>query len=116
MTTAAEATAPPAGPATPSESPGRSVRWRPYALGAILVVATGLYGWDIWNAGWGNEFYSAAVKSMSQGLTNFVFGSYDPAGVVTVDKPPMGLWPQVVSVWIFGWHAWALALPQALEG
>ncbi|MFC0434370.1 glycosyltransferase family 39 protein [Kutzneria buriramensis] len=116
MTTAAEATAPPAGPATPSESPGQPVRWRPYALGAILVVATGLYGWDIWNAGWGNEFYSAAVKSMSQGLTNFVFGSYDPAGVVTVDKPPMGLWPQVVSVWIFGWHAWALALPQALEG
>ncbi|GAA3438465.1 ArnT family glycosyltransferase [Kutzneria kofuensis] len=116
MTTAAEATAPPAGPATPRESPGQRLRWRPYALAAILVVATVLYGWDIWGSGWGNEFYSAAVKSMSQGLTNFVFGSYDPAGVVTVDKPPLGLWPQVVSVWIFGWHAWALALPQAVEG
>jgi 4-amino-4-deoxy-L-arabinose transferase-like glycosyltransferase len=116
MTTAAEATAPPAGPATPSESPGLRPRWRTYALGAILVGATVLYGWDIWGSGWGNEFYSAAVKSMSQGLTNFVFGSFDPAGVVTVDKPPMGLWPQVVSVWIFGWHAWALALPQAIEG
>jgi 4-amino-4-deoxy-L-arabinose transferase-like glycosyltransferase len=116
MTTAAQASAPPAGPATHHEPPGHRPRWRPYALGAILVVATLLYGWDIWGSGWGNEFYSAAVKSMSQGLTNFVFGSYDPAGVVTVDKPPMGLWPQVVSVWIFGWHAWALALPQAVEG
>ncbi|HTI23909.1 MAG TPA: glycosyltransferase family 39 protein [Kutzneria sp.] len=116
MTTAAQASAPPAGPATQVESPGRRPRWRTYALGAILVGATVLYGWDIWGSGWGNEFYSAAVKSMSQGLTNFVFGSFDPAGVVTVDKPPMGLWPQVVSVWIFGWHAWALALPQAVEG
>ncbi|EWM12854.1 glycosyltransferase family 39 protein [Kutzneria sp. 744] len=116
MTTAAQASAPPAGPATPEESPGLRPRWRSYALGAILVGATVLYGWDIWGSGWGNEFYSAAVKSMSQGLTNFVFGSFDPAGVVTVDKPPMGLWPQVVSVWIFGWHAWALALPQAIEG
>jgi 4-amino-4-deoxy-L-arabinose transferase-like glycosyltransferase len=116
MTTAAEATAPPASPATPSESPGFRPQWRPYALGAILVGAAVLYGWNIWATGWGNEFYSAAVKSMSESLTNFVFGSYDPAGVVTVDKPPMGLWPQVVSVWIFGWHAWALALPQAIEG
>ena len=116
MTTAAEATAPPAGPATPSESPGLRPQWRPYALGAILVVAALLYGWDIWGTGWGNEFYSAAVKSMSQSLTNFMFGSFDPAGVVTVDKPPMGLWPQVVSVWIFGFHQWSLALPQAIEG
>ncbi|MFI9388635.1 ArnT family glycosyltransferase [Kutzneria sp. NPDC052558] len=116
MTTAAEATAPPAGPATPSESPGLRPKWRPYALGAIVVVAALLYGWDIWGTGWGNEFYSAAVKSMSQSLTNFVFGSFDPAGVVTVDKPPMGLWPQVVSVWIFGFHQWSLALPQAIEG
>ncbi|HEY0496724.1 MAG TPA: glycosyltransferase family 39 protein [Kutzneria sp.] len=116
MTTAAQASAPPAGPATPVESPGLRPHWRKYALGAILLGATVLYGWNIWGSGWGNEFYSAAVKSMSEGLTNFVFGSFDPAGVVTVDKPPMGLWPQVVSVWIFGWHAWALALPQAIEG
>jgi 4-amino-4-deoxy-L-arabinose transferase-like glycosyltransferase len=116
MTTAAEATATVEGPATEVQSPSRSARWRPYALGAIVLASFALYAWGIWSTGWGNEFYTAAVKSMSESLTNFVFGSFDPAGVVTVDKPPMGLWPQVVSVWIFGFHQWSVALPQAIEG
>ncbi|MGH3827052.1 MAG: ArnT family glycosyltransferase, partial [Pseudonocardiaceae bacterium] len=53
---------------------------------------------------------------MSASLTNFVFGSFDQFGVVTVDKPPMALWPMVLSAAIFGYHSWALLLPQVLEG
>ncbi|WOX07455.1 ArnT family glycosyltransferase [Streptomyces sp. N50] len=88
----------------------------PAALGAVLVVAAVLYGWALNSLGWGNSYYSAAVKSMGKNWTNFLFGSFDPAGVITVDKPPAALWPQVISSKIFGLHGWALILPQLLEG
>ncbi|MGO1057335.1 ArnT family glycosyltransferase [Crossiella sp. CA198] len=91
-------------------------RWRPWALLAICVLAAVLYGWALGSAGWGNAYYSAAVKSMSRSFTDFLFASFDPAGVVTVDKPPMGLWPQVLSVWIFGYSGWAVLLPQVIAG
>ncbi|WP_020666499.1 ArnT family glycosyltransferase [Amycolatopsis nigrescens] len=98
-----------------TEQPERTRRQR-VALGAILLLALAVNGWGIASAGWGNAFYSAAVRSMSENLTNFVFGAFDPAGVTTVDKPPMALWPQVFSTWIFGFHGWSLLLPQVLEG
>ncbi|MGW3285267.1 ArnT family glycosyltransferase [Streptomyces sp. NPDC001002] len=88
----------------------------PAALGAVLVLAAVLYGWALNSLGWSNSYYSAAVKSMGRNWTNFLFGSFDPAGVVTVDKPPAALWPQVISSKIFGMHGWALILPQLLEG
>ncbi|HEX5349444.1 MAG TPA: glycosyltransferase family 39 protein [Pseudonocardiaceae bacterium] len=88
----------------------------PILLGAICVLAGVLYAWGMDAAGWGNPYYSAAVKSMSANLTNFVFGSFDPLGVVTVDKPPMALWPMVASAAVFGYHGWSLLLPQVIEG
>ena len=81
-------------------SPLNAARAR-IVLGAICVLAALLYAWGIGTAGWGNPYYSAAVKSMSASLTNFVFGSFDPLGVVTVDKPPMALWPMVASAAVF---------------
>ncbi|MGH3572539.1 MAG: ArnT family glycosyltransferase, partial [Pseudonocardiaceae bacterium] len=96
-------------------SPLNAVR-PPILLGAICVLAGVLYAWGMGAAGWGNPYYSAAVKSMSASLTNFVFGSFDPLGVVTVDKPPMALWPMVASAAVFGYHGWSLLLPQVLEG
>ncbi|WP_328437392.1 glycosyltransferase family 39 protein [Streptomyces sp. NBC_00444] len=87
-----------------------------YALIAILVLGTVLYGWVMWTDNWGNTYYTAAVKSMSSNFTNFLFGSFDPAGAVTIDKPPLALWPQVVSVKIFGFHQWSVLLPQVVEG
>ena len=96
-------------------SPLNAARAR-IVLGAICVLAALLYAWGIGTAGWGNPYYSAAVKSMSASLTNFVFGSFDPLGVVTVDKPPMALWPMVASAAVFGYHGWSLLLPQVIEG
>ncbi|MGH8918706.1 MAG: ArnT family glycosyltransferase, partial [Actinomycetes bacterium] len=61
-------------------------------------------------------YYAAAAKSMGTSATNFLFGSYDAAGVITVDKPPSSLWPQVLSGKVFGVHGWSLILPQVLEG
>ncbi|MFF8816155.1 ArnT family glycosyltransferase [Streptomyces pactum] len=88
----------------------------PAALGAVLLLAAALHGWALGSLGWGNTYYAAAVKSMGRDGTNFLFGSLDPAGVLTVDKPPAALWPQVVSTKVFGFHGWALLLPQVLEG
>lgn len=100
-------------PVTSRSLPGWAA---PAALGAILLLSALLYGWALGSLGWGNSYYSAAVKSMGTGWTNFLFGSFDPAGVVTVDKPPASLWPQVVSSKIFGLHGWSLILPQVVEG
>src|ERR1700736_4667172 len=47
---------------------------------------------------------------------NFFFASYDPGGFVTVDKPPVGFWFQVLSARIFGFNAVSILLPQALAG
>ncbi|NYH77655.1 4-amino-4-deoxy-L-arabinose transferase-like glycosyltransferase [Actinopolyspora biskrensis] len=99
---------------TPIESrSGR--RWQPWALGGICALAALLYLWGI-GGSWGNTYYSAAVKSMSTSFENFFFGSLDPAGVVTVDKPPMALWAQVLSVKVFGYNQFAVLFPQAVFG
>lgn len=95
----------------------QAVRWRPWALVVICVGAGLLYAWKIGDGQVGNTYYAAAAKSMAEsGFTNFLFGSFDPYGVVSVDKPPMALWPQAISVLIFGFHGWALLLPQVLAG
>ena len=39
-----------------------------------------------------------AVRSMSQSWHNFLYNSFDPAGFISVDKPPVALWIQVASV------------------
>ncbi|KDN19224.1 ArnT family glycosyltransferase [Amycolatopsis rifamycinica] len=89
---------------------------RSWALPLVCLGAAVLYAWKIGDGQVGNTYYSAAAKSMTSGFTNFLFGSFDPYGVVTVDKPPFALWPQALSVLIFGYHGWALLLPQVLEG
>ena len=55
--------------------------------------------------GWANEYYSAAVRSMTESWHDFLFGSFDAAGVMTVDKPPLALWVQALSARAFGLSA-----------
>jgi 4-amino-4-deoxy-L-arabinose transferase-like glycosyltransferase len=66
--------------------------------------------------GYANIFYSAAVKSMGRSLHNFVFVSFDPGGLVTVDKPPLALWVQAASAKLFGFSPLSLLLPEAIAG
>ncbi|HWE91657.1 MAG TPA: glycosyltransferase family 39 protein [Pseudonocardiaceae bacterium] len=109
----------PTSPLADSSTATRTSRWyrhwQPWALLAVCVLAALLYGWNL-DGSWGNTFYTAAVKSMTKSFTNFLFGSFDPAGVVTVDKPPAALWADALSVMVFGFHKWSVALPQVLEG
>jgi 4-amino-4-deoxy-L-arabinose transferase-like glycosyltransferase len=74
-----------------------------------------LYAWAI-----GRDtleyYYAAADRSMSMSWHDFIFGAFDPAGTMTVDKLPGALWLQALSVRAFGMHTWAIILPQVIEG
>ena len=59
-------------------------------------------------------YYATAVRSMSLSWHNFVYGSLDPAGAISVDKVPGGLWVPALFVRVLGFHPWVLLLPQAL--
>lgn len=85
-------------------------------LVAILILALLLRLWRVGVYGYGNEYYAAAAKSMLQSWHNFFFLSAEPGGSVMVDKPPLGLWLQAASAWLFGVNGFALALPSVLAG
>ena len=53
---------------------------------------------------------------MSTSWHDFLFGAFDPAGTVTVDKLPGALWVQALSLRVLGFHVWVLVLPQIIEG
>jgi 4-amino-4-deoxy-L-arabinose transferase-like glycosyltransferase len=85
-------------------------------LAALLALAGTLNLWALSRNGWANEYYSAAVRSMSSSWHDFLFGAMDRAGVMTVDKPPLALWAQALSVRVFGYHPLSVLVPQALMG
>jgi 4-amino-4-deoxy-L-arabinose transferase-like glycosyltransferase len=66
--------------------------------------------------GYANIFYSAGVKSMLRSWQDFVFVSFDPGGLVTVDKPPLALWVQAASAKAFGFSPLSLLVPEAIAG
>lgn len=82
----------------------------------ILTLSTVLNFTNLSIEGYGNKYYAAAVKSMTMSLKNFFFVSFDPAGFVSVDKPPLGFWIQAISAKIFGFRGWSLIFPQAFAG
>src|ERR1700678_3177829 len=100
---------------TPWRSPADQPAWARPALLGVAVVAVLAYGWGVAGASV-EPFYGAAARSMSQSWHDFVFGAFDPAGTVTVDKLPGALWMQALSLRVFGFHIWALILPQVIEG
>ncbi|EAG5353735.1 glycosyltransferase family 39 protein [Listeria monocytogenes] len=82
----------------------------------IMVIAIFFNFYGIWKDDTVNPYYTAAVTSMAQNFHNFFYGAFDPAGFITVDKPPVALWLQAISALIFGVHGWSVILPQALAG
>ena len=122
----------PTGPAAPPSGSGTSgrgsflrrtflgrsqdPRWARPALWGLLLAAAALYLVNLTNSGYANDFYAAAVKSGTQSVTAWIFGSLDSANAITVDKPPASLWLMVLSARIFGFSSFSLLLPQALMG
>ena len=85
-------------------------------LVALVGLSGLLYLWSLSRNGWANTYYAAAVRSMSTSWHDFLYGSFDSAGVMTVDKPPLALWVQALSVRVFGFDSLAILVPQALMG
>jgi 4-amino-4-deoxy-L-arabinose transferase-like glycosyltransferase len=95
--------------------PGKAPRWSLPALVAVTGLAALSYAWSI-----GHDplepYYAAAARSMAASWHDFIFGAFDPAGTITLDKLPGAFWAQALSVRLFGVHTWAIVLPQVLEG
>ncbi len=102
--------------ATARSRPLPRVRARHLALGAVLALSAVLNTYRLSRNGWANAFYSAGVKSMLHSLHNFLFVSFDPGGLVTIDKPPLGLWAQALSAKVFGMTPMSVLLPEAIMG
>jgi len=95
----------------------RAIDWQEsLGLAAILILAAVLDFFQLSRNGFANTYYAAAVRSMSESWHNFFFSSFDPGGYVTIDKPPVGFWFQVLSVKLFGFHGTSLLFPEALAG
>jgi 4-amino-4-deoxy-L-arabinose transferase-like glycosyltransferase len=98
----------------PSRGLGRAWPW--LGLSGVVVLALTLRCWALERNGYGNEYYSAGVRSMLESWHNFFFNSFDPAGFVSLDKPPVAFWIQAASAKLFGFSGLSVLLPQALEG
>jgi len=84
---------------------------------SLILMLSGILNFaNIGIERYSNTFYAAGVKSMLMNFRNFFFASFDPAGFVTIDKPPFGFWLQTISAKIFGFSGWSIILPQALAG
>ena len=103
----------------PAPGPGRpepgSVWLRRSALLVIAALAGLAYAWQL-----GRDplepYYAAAVRAMAGSWHDFAYGAFDPAGTITLDKLPGAFWLQALSVRAFGDSAWAMILPQVVEG
>jgi len=95
--------------------PLASIRRTPEVVPLIAVAAL-LNLWGLGRNGWANVYYSAAARSMAASWHDFLYASLDRSGVMTVDKPPLSLWVQSLSVRLFGYHPLAILVPQALMG
>ncbi|MBW5423664.1 mannosyl transferase, partial [Streptomyces sp. BG9H] len=120
LTSTSSATAPSAAPTPPHRgrfwrSPPDQPRWARPGLLAIAALAALLYAWNITSSGFA-PYYSLAARSMSESWKAFLFTTVDPSATLTLDKIGGFLWPQALSARIFGFHDWALTLPQCVMG
>lgn len=95
----------------------RASRWTPRAaLAAVVGLAAVINLWQLSGNGYGNTFYAAAVRSATFSWKNWFFGSFDPGGFITVDKPPVFLWFGGLAARIFGYSSWTILAPSAIAG
>jgi 4-amino-4-deoxy-L-arabinose transferase-like glycosyltransferase len=103
----------------PPSSDARPSRWlsaRAATVAALLAGTALLYLWGLDRSGWANAYYSAAAQAGSRDWAAYLFGSFDAANAISVDKTPAALWVTSLSVRLFGLNPWAILVPQALAG
>ena len=95
---------------------GRAGRWELAGLAALLVGTAFSFLWGLDRNGWANPYYSAAAQAGSKDWTAFFFGSFEWGNLITVDKTPLSIWVESLSVRLFGLNSWSILVPQALMG
>lgn len=82
----------------------------------IVVLAAALRLWNLDDVGFGRHYYAAAVFSQLQDARAFLYNAFDAGGFVSVDKPPVGLWMQVLGARLLGFGPTGVILPQVVQG
>lgn len=90
--------------------------WERPAFWALLTIAAVAFFWNLGASGYANEFYAAAAQAGGESWKAAFFGASDAGNSITVDKPPVALWPMDVSVRLFGIGSWQILAPEALMG
>ena len=86
------------------------------SIGTVLVLAAFLRLWRLDANGFGTEYYAAGVRSALQGGGLLFYNAFDPAGFLSLDKPPVAFWIQTAFAKVLGFSGWTIHLPQALAG
>ena len=86
------------------------------SLVGVTALSFVLNAWGLEANGLGNTYYAAARGSMASSWHNWFFNAFDPGGYITVDKPPLALWIQALSVRIFGFSSSSLMVPSVIAG
>ena len=88
-------------------------RWPQLSVTAVALVLN-LANLSV--NGLGNQYYTAATRSMASSWSSWFFASLDPGDFISVDKPPMFLWIEAIPVRLFGVSTWTVLGPAALAG
>lgn len=89
--------------------------WARVSLALIVVAFVVLTCWNLARGG-DFSFYEASARSMASSWHALLFGAFDPAATVTLDKLSGFAVPQALSIRLFGMSISAIALPQVIEG
>jgi 4-amino-4-deoxy-L-arabinose transferase-like glycosyltransferase len=101
----------------PAPEPAPPSKWRERApLLGVTAVSLVLNLWNLSVNALGNQYYSAATRSMTANWHNFFFASFDQGGFISIDKPPVALWIEAISARLFGINSWSILMPSALAG
>ncbi len=90
--------------------------WRRVGVVGVAAIAAFFNLWQLGQEGYANTYYAATIKSMVTSWHTFFFASFDSAGFVAVDKPPLGFWVQAISAKIFGFSGVSILAPEAVAG
>ena len=82
----------------------------------LLALAAVLNLWALDRNGWANTTTRPRCGRWRRAGTTSSTTRSTPPALQTVDKPPLALWVQALSVRAFGFNSWAMLVPQALMG
>jgi 4-amino-4-deoxy-L-arabinose transferase-like glycosyltransferase len=88
------------------------------ALPITLILAIGAVArtWQLAQNEFGRQYYAAAVRGMMESWHSVFFNSFDPAGFVSLDKPPVAIWLQAVFAKLLGFSGHSILLAQVVAG